>query len=104
HAVDGAFPSDMALTSDDGLDEEQRLFYVAVTRARDLLALYTPLRMPHHRRGPDDRHSYAPASRFLTDEVLATAEVVEVPRPAPAANVACDAAPVPAPELDALFD
>src|SRR5262249_62162172 len=58
HAVDGAFPSDMALASDDGLDEEQRLFYVAVTRARELLAVYTPLRMPHHRTDPYDPHSY----------------------------------------------
>ena len=46
--VDGAVPSDMALTS-PGLEEEQRLFYVAVTRARDRLYLYAPLRMHHHR-------------------------------------------------------
>lgn len=30
HAVDGAFPSDMAFGDDEGLEEEQRLFYVAV--------------------------------------------------------------------------
>src|SRR5215472_9548087 len=41
--VDGAVPSDMALTSPAGLEEEQRLFYVAVTRARDRLYLYAPL-------------------------------------------------------------
>jgi DNA helicase-2/ATP-dependent DNA helicase PcrA len=94
----------MALGSDDGLAEEQRLFYVAVTRAKDELALYTPLRMPHHRRGRDDRHSYAPASRFLTDEVLASAEVVETPRPVRGESRAADLPPVPAPALDALFD
>ncbi|HZC73380.1 MAG TPA: ATP-dependent helicase [Jatrophihabitans sp.] len=105
HAVDGAFPSDMALASDDGLDEEQRLFYVAVTRARDVLAVYTPLRMPHHRRGRDDRHSYAPASRFLTDNVLATADVVEFARPVSALAAATSDLPlVAAPELDALFE
>jgi DNA helicase-2/ATP-dependent DNA helicase PcrA len=104
HAVDGAFPSDMALSSDDGLAEEQRLFYVAVTRAKDELALYTPLRMPHHRRGRDDRHSYAPASRFLTDEVLASVDVVETARPVAAGVPVADLPPVPAPELDALFD
>jgi DNA helicase-2/ATP-dependent DNA helicase PcrA len=104
HAVDGAFPSDMALSTDDGLDEEHRLFYVALTRARDELAIYTPLRMPHHRRARDDRHSYAPASRFLTDEVLATAEVVEAARAVQAFAAPTDAPPVPAPELDALFD
>jgi len=77
HLVDGAFPSDMALTSAAGLAEERRLFYVAATRARDQLNLYTPLRMPHHRRGRNDRHSFAPASRFLDRDVLATVEVAE---------------------------
>jgi DNA helicase II / ATP-dependent DNA helicase PcrA len=104
HAVDGAFPSDMALSTDDGLDEEQRLFYVAVTRARDELHVYTPLRMPHHRRGRDDRHSYAPASRFLTDDVLATAEIVQTARPAPAFAGALDTPSVAAPVLDPLFE
>ena len=47
--VDGAVPSDMALSSRAGLEEERRLFYVAVTRARDQLYLYAPLRMHHHR-------------------------------------------------------
>jgi DNA helicase-2/ATP-dependent DNA helicase PcrA len=42
HAVDGAFPSDMALSTPAGLAEEQRLFYVAATRARDELSIYTP--------------------------------------------------------------
>ncbi|MEP6852395.1 MAG: ATP-dependent helicase [bacterium] len=79
HLVDGAFPSDMALTSDHGLLEEQRLFYVAVTRARDELTLYTPLRMPHHRRSGSDRHSLAPASRFLTPQALAVLNVSEAP-------------------------
>jgi DNA helicase-2/ATP-dependent DNA helicase PcrA len=34
--------------------------------------------MPHHRRALDDRHSFAPLSRFLGEEVLAALEVVEV--------------------------
>ena len=87
HLVDGAFPSDMALGSPAGLLEEQRLFYVAATRARDRLTLYVPLRMPHHRRAGDDRHSLAPASRFFTPTVLGALDVREqtparVPRPA----------------------
>jgi DNA helicase-2/ATP-dependent DNA helicase PcrA len=75
--VDGAFPSDMALKSAEGLAEERRLFYVATTRARDRLTLYTPLRMPHHRRGRNDRHSLAPASRFLDEPVLSALDVRE---------------------------
>ncbi len=75
--VDGAFPSDMAVKSAEGLAEERRLFYVATTRARDRLTLYTPLRMPHHRRGRNDRHSLAPASRFLDEPVLSALDVRE---------------------------
>jgi DNA helicase-2/ATP-dependent DNA helicase PcrA len=77
HLVDGAFPADMALSTEAGLAEERRLFYVATTRARDRLTLYTPLRMPYHRRTRDDRHSLAPASRFLTGDVLSVLDVQE---------------------------
>ena len=42
HLVDGALPSDMALGDPGGLAEEHRLFYVAITRARDHLYLYAP--------------------------------------------------------------
>jgi DNA helicase-2/ATP-dependent DNA helicase PcrA len=104
HAVDGAFPSDMALSTPDGLEEEQRVFYVAVTRARDRLHVYTPLRMPHHRRARDDRHSYAPQSRFLTDAAVATMNVVHPLRPT--ADVSYAAVPAPRvemPSLGALF-
>jgi DNA helicase-2/ATP-dependent DNA helicase PcrA len=94
----------MALSTDEGLAEEHRLFYVALTRARDELSIYTPLRMPHHRHGRDDRHSYAPASRFLTDDAIAAIDIVQVPRPAPARELAPAGGPVAAPELDALFE
>jgi len=83
HLVDGAFPSDMALGSKAGLAEEGRLFYVAATRARDLLTLYTPLRMPVYRRAHNDRHCLAPASRFLSEEVLGALEVQELAPPRP---------------------
>jgi DNA helicase-2/ATP-dependent DNA helicase PcrA len=77
HLVDGAFPSDMALSSSAGLAEEHRLFYVATTRARDQLFLYAPLRMPHHRHARDDRHSLAQPSRFLDQRAMATLAVEE---------------------------
>ncbi len=84
HLVDGAVPSDMALSSAAGLDEERRLFYVAVTRARDQLFLYSPLRLHHHRRGRDDRHSLGQLTRFLTRAALATCHVADASPPEPA--------------------
>ena len=81
HVIDGFIPIDMALSTADGLEEERRLFYVAVTRARDELYLYVPLRMPYHRRGRDDRHGFAMQSRFLEEEVISALDVVEQPVP-----------------------
>lgn len=66
HAADGIFPADMSLSSNEGLEEERRLMYVAVTRARDVLNVYVPLRYHHKRAGVSDRNSFAPISRFLT--------------------------------------
>ncbi len=77
HVIDGMIPIDMALGSADGLDEERRLFYVAVTRARDELHLYSPLRMPHHRWAHDDRHTLVPMSRFIDEPVAAALDTVE---------------------------
>ncbi len=70
HAADGNFPSDMSTGSPEGLEEERRLFYVAVTRARRNLAVYVPLRYHHHRVRDD--HSWAQPSRFLSESVRST--------------------------------
>jgi DNA helicase II / ATP-dependent DNA helicase PcrA len=75
HAADGAFPSDMATGDVEGVAEERRLFYVAVTRARDVLEISAPLRYHHHRHRLDDRHGYAPLSRFLSESVRALMDV-----------------------------
>ncbi len=102
HMVDGAVPIDMALGTPQGLEEEGRLLYVAVTRARDELHLYAPLRMPHHRHGRDDRHSLAPLSRFLDERVRSTLEVVEEKsRTHPVEAVSAERVPV---DLDPLWD
>ena len=101
HVVDGAIPIDMALSTPEGLEEERRLFYVAVTRARDELHLYAPIRMPHHRFAGNDRHSFAPLSRFITDDVRASLEVIEE-KPQPMLTPALTAQPLVV-DLDPLW-
>ena len=64
-ASDGNIPSDMALGEPDGLAEERRLLYVAMTRAQDTLHVTWPARFHHRRFGTDDAHSYGQPSRFL---------------------------------------
>ena len=66
HAADGNIPSDMALGEPGGVEEERRLLYVALTRAKDHLHVSYPQRFYHRRFGADDSHSYAPLSRFLS--------------------------------------
>ncbi len=66
HASDGNIPSDMALGEPGGVDEERRLLYVAMTRARDSLTITYPQRFYHRRHGRDDAHTWAQPSRFLT--------------------------------------
>jgi DNA helicase-2/ATP-dependent DNA helicase PcrA len=69
HAADGMIPSDMAAGDPDELEEERRLFYVALTRARDELHVSFPLRYHRTNRGLEDRHWYAQLTRFLPEEV-----------------------------------
>jgi DNA helicase-2/ATP-dependent DNA helicase PcrA len=81
HAADGNIPSDMALSDKNGLEEERRLFYVAMTRARRKVDVYVPLR--YHHRPSGDRHSWAQPSRFLTEPVRATMEELTLVRDEP---------------------
>ena len=65
HASDGMIPSDMATGDASTIEEERRLLYVAMTRARDVLEVYFPLRYYHRPRGQGDAHGYAQLTRFL---------------------------------------
>jgi DNA helicase-2/ATP-dependent DNA helicase PcrA len=69
HAADGMIPSDMATGDADQVEEERRLFYVALTRARDMLYVYFPLRYYRRPRGLEDSHTYAQLTRFLPSTV-----------------------------------
>jgi len=66
NVVDGCIPSDLGTGSTHELDEERRLLYVAMTRARDELHLIVPQRFfvtQQTRNG--DRHLYAQRTRFI---------------------------------------
>jgi DNA helicase-2/ATP-dependent DNA helicase PcrA len=65
HAADGMIPSDMATGDEDQIEEERRLLYVAMTRARDALHVYFPMRYYRRPRGLEDPHTYSQLSRFL---------------------------------------
>ncbi len=71
NAVDGCIPSDMSTGHSEQIEEERRLLYVAMTRARDHLYLIHPQRFftrEQHRYG--DRHVYAPRTRFIPESIL----------------------------------
>jgi len=80
HAADGCLPSDMSTGGDEEIEEELRLAYVAMTRARDFLYVLWPQRYYLRPFGLSDRHNYAQCSRFFTDEVMQTMEDVALGR------------------------
>jgi len=72
---DGNFPSEFATGKPEMIEEERRLLYVAMTRAKQSLSLIAPLK--YHvtqQRRDGDKHVYGARSRFLTDSLLETME------------------------------
>ena len=72
---DGVFPSEFATGKPEMIDEERRLLYVAMTRAKQALSLIAPLK--YHvtqQRRDGDKHVYGARSRFVTDTLLGTME------------------------------
>src|SRR5687768_10450383 len=77
NVADGNFPSEFATGRQDLIEEERRLLYVAMTRAKSELHLIAPLRYyvaSQSRMG--DKHIYGAKSRFMTQAVLACMEAV----------------------------
>jgi DNA helicase-2/ATP-dependent DNA helicase PcrA len=85
NAVDGCIPSDLMTGSSQLIEEERRLLYVAMTRARQHLHVLVPQRFyVSQQRTSGDRHVYASLTRFITPSV---AEAFEWSGPAPSTDV-----------------
>ena len=71
NVIDGCIPSDLATGSTAEIEEERRLLYVAVTRAKDYLHLILPQRFfAHQQKGTGDRHMYTARTRFIPSSIL----------------------------------
>ena len=93
NVVDGCMPSDLGAGTSAELEEERRLLYVAMTRAKDDLHLLVPQRFfVHGQHAKGDRHMYASRTRFIPEVLLPNFErvawpVVPAARPSTAAQV-----------------
>jgi len=71
NSVDGCIPADLATGTAAEIEEERRLLYVAMTRAKDHLHLIVPQRFyVHAQRRNGDRHMYAARTRFIPSDIL----------------------------------
>ena len=94
NCVDGCIPSDLAAGSTAEIEEERRLLYVAMTRAKDHLHMIVPQRFfVHQQRSKGDRHVYAVRTRFIPDIVTEHFDQCAWPPPV------CEGRPPPKPTL-----
>ncbi|MCA1404353.1 ATP-dependent helicase [Ensifer sp. IC3342] len=86
NVVDGCIPSDLGTGTTHDLEEERRLLYVGMTRAKDSLTLVVPQRFftgGQHAQG--DRHVYASRTRFIPATLLQFFETATWPLASPTA-------------------
>lgn len=87
NVVDGCIPSDLGVGTTAELEEERRLLYVGMTRARDHLALVTPQRFfTYGQNSQGDRHVYASRTRFIPATLLQFFETTNWPKISAAAG------------------
>ena len=83
NVVDGCIPSDMATGSTEEVEEERRLLYVAMTRAKEHLHLIVPHRFYVTQQGSGgDKHLYAARTRFITEAIAEKFECLTWPEAA----------------------
>jgi len=95
NVTDGNFPNEFATGKPEQIEEERRLLYVAMTRAKTRLDLIAPLKYyvtQQSRMG--DRHVYGAKSRFLTKRVMACCEPIAWGDASEAASRAANLSPV----------
>ncbi len=80
NVADGNFPSEFAAGDAGLIEEERRLLYVAMTRAKKSLHLIAPLRyyVPQQARH-GDRHVYGARSRFMTETLMECFDCISWP-------------------------
>ena len=83
NVVDGCIPSDMATGSTEEIEEERRLLYVAMTRAKEHLHLLVPHRFyVTQQAGGGDKHVYASRTRFISEAIARKFERITWPEAA----------------------
>ncbi len=98
HVSDGTFPNEFATGKAELIEEERRLLYVAMTRARHQLDLISPLKYyvtQQSRQG--DGHVYGTRSRFLSPAVMKSLDATTWPESVASAH---EPAPAPLPRVD----
>jgi DNA helicase II / ATP-dependent DNA helicase PcrA len=92
NVVDGCIPSDLGTGTTAEIEEERRLLYVAMTRAKDSLHLVVPHRFfTHGQNAQGDRHVYASRTRFIPGALTLHFECVTWPRATAAVSTRRDA-------------
>jgi DNA helicase-2/ATP-dependent DNA helicase PcrA len=90
NGVDGCIPSDLGTGSEEEIDEERRLLYVAMTRAKEDLHIVVPQRFyVHNQTHMGDRHVWASRTRFIPAHLMPLFDAYAWPRvPVPSAPTA----------------
>jgi DNA helicase-2/ATP-dependent DNA helicase PcrA len=89
NAVDGCIPIDLAAGERHEIEEERRLLYVAMTRAKDSLHLIAPQRFyTGGQAARGDRHVYASRTRFIPERILGRFETCTWPAATSSASAA----------------
>jgi DNA helicase-2/ATP-dependent DNA helicase PcrA len=98
HVSDGTFPNEFATGKAELIEEERRLLYVAMTRAKHELDLISPLKyyVTQQSRGGDG-HVYGTRSRFLSPAVMKSFQACTWPEGASSVH---EPAPAPLPRVD----